>query len=106
MTPVTAESFAVWKAQRNERDALLEEENKKKKQDEFKKMKAGLKTGVLFSGKDLFDFNPEWAKDQDDMDAVDEYERQGSDDEGAKAGSNDDNNADELEKLTLNDKSK
>jgi DRG Family Regulatory Proteins, Tma46 len=82
LTPVTAESFAVWKAQRNEREEMEESMAKKKKAEEFKKMKAGMKSGVAFSGKDLFDFNPQWAQDQDDLDAVDEYERQASDEEG------------------------
>jgi hypothetical protein len=96
-TPVTAESFAIWRQQRNEREAAEEDATNKKKAEDFKKMKAGMKTGVLFSGKDLFDFNPHWAQDQDDMDAVDEYDRQSSDEDDAEVPVHD------VEKLHVND---
>lgn len=54
----------------------------KKKQEEYKKMRAGMKTGMTFSGKELFDFNPEWAQDGEDDGAMDGYDRDGSDHEG------------------------
>ncbi|KAI8903301.1 hypothetical protein EDD86DRAFT_215066 [Gorgonomyces haynaldii] len=82
-TPVTAESFAKWKAERKAREAKEEEDLLKKKADEFKKMKAGMKSGMVFSGKDLFDFNPDWAA-QGDEGAMDDYERQASDVEDEK----------------------
>ena len=87
MTPVTSESFAKWRAERNDREMLAEEAAAKKKQDDFKKMKAGMKTGVTFSGKDLFDFNPEWAGgDADGEDnAMDEYIVAPSDEEDNNA---------------------
>lgn len=44
------------------------------------RMKAGQKTGMKFSGKDMFDFNPDWANEGDD-DAMDEYIIQEQDDE-------------------------
>jgi hypothetical protein len=49
----------------------------KKKQEEYKKMRAGMKSGMTFSGKELFDFNPDWAKGGDDEDgAMDVYGRE------------------------------
>lgn len=67
----------------------MEQDAAKKKSEAFKKMKAGMKVGMAFSGKDLFDFNPEWA-DAGDDNAMDYYEREGSDNEAelnAEAGS-------------------
>ena len=60
LTPVTAETFAKWKKERKEREANAEAEQSKKKQEEYKKMRAGMKSGMTFSGKELFDFNPDW----------------------------------------------
>lgn len=74
MTPVTAESFAEWKKSRKDRDALLESEAQKKKSEEYKRYKAGMKTGMTFSGKELFDFNPEWANALEEDDAMDNYQ--------------------------------
>ena len=74
LTPVTAESFAEWKKNRKERDAALESEVQKKKSDEYKRYKAGMKTGMTFSGKELFDFNPEWANALEEDDAMDNYQ--------------------------------
>lgn len=92
LTPVTSDSFAKWRNERNKREQELEVVELKKKAEDFKKMKAGMKTGVVFSGKDLFDFNPEWAVDaDDDGDAMDEYIIAGSD-----CGDND-NEADDTE---------
>ena len=46
-----------------------------------------MKSGMAFSGKELFDFNPDWVADDDDGAAdggaaMDYYERQDSDHEG------------------------
>ena len=77
LTPVTAESFAKWKAERKAREASDLAANLKKKQEEYKKMRAGMRTGMAFSGKELFDFNPEMAKDGDEDDgAMEGYERE------------------------------
>ena len=82
LTPVTAESFAKWKKERKEREKETADENARQKADAFKKMKAGLKSGMIFSGKELFDFNPDWAVDGgEDDNAMESYERQDSDHE-------------------------
>ena len=71
---MTAESFAKWKMERKEKEKREREEQLQSKMEEFKKMKAGMKTGMSFSGKELFDFNPELrGDDDDDADAVDDY---------------------------------
>ncbi|KAJ1336991.1 hypothetical protein BSLG_006751 [Batrachochytrium salamandrivorans] len=86
LIPVTADSFAKWKAERKEREKRENDELMKNKMEEFKKMKAGMKTGMSFSGKELFDFNPEGMQaDGDDEDAVDDYDGyygRGGEDEG------------------------
>ncbi|KND04459.1 uncharacterized protein SPPG_00188 [Spizellomyces punctatus DAOM BR117] len=84
LTPVTAESFAAWKADRKAREKAEAEAQSKKKKDAYDKYKAGMKSGMTFSGRELFDFNPEWAiGDQDDEDgAMEEYLRDDSGDEG------------------------
>eukprot|EP00842_Homolaphlyctis_polyrhiza_P004271 jgi/Hompol1/4845/HPOL_004002-RA len=77
LTPVTSETFAKWKADRKERERRDQEELLKSRMEEFKKMKAGMKTGMTFSGRELFDFNPEYARnDADDAGAMDEYLRE------------------------------
>ena len=81
LTPVTAESFAEWKKSRKDRDALVESEAQKKKSEEYKRLKAGMKTGMTFSGKELFDFNPEWADAIEEDGAMDKYEVQSDSEE-------------------------
>ncbi|OEH75612.1 ccch finger DNA binding related protein [Cyclospora cayetanensis] len=54
-TPVTAETFAAWKA-RKEAERLSELEQQQK--DAKKAAKGAAGTGPLLSGKDLFSFNP------------------------------------------------
>ena len=78
LTPVTAETFKQWKAARQQREELLLQKELLQKQDEFKKMKAGIKTGMTFSGRELFDFNPALNADDDELDAMDVYDRQDS----------------------------
>ncbi|KAI8967623.1 hypothetical protein BDF20DRAFT_900331 [Mycotypha africana] len=67
LTPVTLESFNEWK--KNRVTKKEEEENKAKKAKE-NRLKAGRSQGM--SGRDLFEFNPELARDDDeDEDAID-----------------------------------
>ncbi|KAJ3043080.1 hypothetical protein HK097_001823, partial [Rhizophlyctis rosea] len=82
-TPVTAESFAKWKADRKSREAALQKDAAKAKQEAYEKAKAGMKSGMSFSGRELFDFNPDWAEGDmdDDEGAMDEYIREESEDE-------------------------
>jgi hypothetical protein len=70
-TPVTAESFYKWKAERVNRREEIENAEKQAKAEAMTKMKAGMRTGMKFSGKDMFDFNPDWAKDSEDEDVED-----------------------------------
>lgn len=73
-TPVTAASFAKWKLERTLKREALELTQRKAKQDAMSKMKQGLKnTGMVFSGRDMFEFNPDWAHagDEDDDDGED-----------------------------------
>jgi hypothetical protein len=65
-TPVTHASFLEWKKQRVEKQVDLDLKNRETKQEAVKKMKAGMKTGIKVSGKDMFDFNPDWANNDDD----------------------------------------
>ncbi|KAI8839946.1 hypothetical protein BC829DRAFT_403525 [Chytridium lagenaria] len=82
LTPITDESFAKWKKERKARLAEEEAKRAKEKADAFKKFKAGVKSGMAFSGKELFDFNPELANNYDDDDgAMDLYIRDESDHE-------------------------
>lgn len=61
-TPVTAESFTKWKKDRVEKREKLEFDTRKAKQEAMAKLKQGLKnTGMVFSGRDMFEFNPDWA---------------------------------------------
>ena len=68
LTPVTLESFNEWKLNRVAKWAA--EESSKQKQKE-----AALKAGksINMSGRDYFDFNPDWNKDDggDEEDAFD-----------------------------------
>ncbi|KAJ3161590.1 hypothetical protein HK101_000792 [Irineochytrium annulatum] len=84
LTPITDASFAAWKEQRKQRQAEEEAKLAKDKSEAYKKYRAGMKSGMAFSGKELFDFNPELARqDADDEDgAMDFYEREDSDHEG------------------------
>lgn len=84
-TPVTAESFAKWKADRKAREKAEAEADMKQKKEAYDKYKAGMKSGITFSGKELFEFNPDWAKGEDeDEGAMEEYARADSDTEEAR----------------------
>ncbi|KAJ3002568.1 hypothetical protein HKX48_002254 [Thoreauomyces humboldtii] len=81
-TPVTAESFAKWKAERKAKEASEMDAESKKKKEAYDRYRTGMKSGMAFSGKELFDFNPDWALgDEDDEDAMDVYIREDSDHE-------------------------
>ncbi|KAJ3414346.1 hypothetical protein HDV05_006714 [Chytridiales sp. JEL 0842] len=85
LTPVTDESFKKWKADRKARQAQEEQDKAKQKADAYKKFRAGMKSGIAFSGKELFEFNPEMAGEDagdDEGAAMDYYEREESDHEG------------------------
>lgn len=73
------ESFLAWKKRKiqEKKDLLAKEEEKK-----LKDFKSGKQFG--FSGREMFSFNPELAKDndlEDDDDAFVSYEREDDDDE-------------------------
>lgn len=61
LTPVNAETFAIWKKTRMDKKLAEEEALKKAKESQHA---AGKTTGM--SGRDLFQYNPEWFEDEDD----------------------------------------
>ena len=68
-TPVTAESFAKWKQERVEKRERQMNDTRKAKAEAMAKMQQGLKnTGMVFSGRDMFEFNPDWANDGEEGD--------------------------------------
>jgi hypothetical protein len=76
LTPVTFETFKKWKEDRKSKQKAEEEAERKKKEEAYKQYKSG-KAGMQFSGRELFDFNPEWAAAGDD-EAMEIYEREPS----------------------------
>ncbi|KAI9329334.1 hypothetical protein BDR26DRAFT_872637 [Obelidium mucronatum] len=84
LTPINEETFKKWKEDRKKKQTEELEKIAKDKADAFKKMRSGMKSGMAFSGKELFDFNPDWAAadEGDDEGAMDFYEREDSDHEG------------------------
>ncbi|KAA1477150.1 hypothetical protein DENSPDRAFT_844325 [Dentipellis sp. KUC8613] len=66
LTPVTRETFAKWKATRMDKKAAEEEAAKKAKDAQHA---AGKNAGM--SGRDLFQYNPEWFEDSDEEDEED-----------------------------------
>ncbi|KIK96431.1 hypothetical protein PAXRUDRAFT_138509 [Paxillus rubicundulus Ve08.2h10] len=69
LTPVTLETFATWKKTRmNKKEAEAEAMRKTKEAQHA----AGKNTGM--SGRDLFQYNPEWFEDQDDGEESDEFD--------------------------------
>jgi hypothetical protein len=81
LTPITFESFTKWKEERKRKKQEEEEALAQKKRDEYKKGGAG-KSGLSFSGRELFEFNPEWATGGDeDQQAMEFYERQEEEEE-------------------------
>lgn len=75
-TPVTADSFAKWKAQRRAKAADEEAARKKAKEAE---VKAGRLNNV--SGRDLFAYNPDLFRDDDEAMEVDYNAREDADEE-------------------------
>ncbi|KAL0953299.1 hypothetical protein HGRIS_004548 [Hohenbuehelia grisea] len=69
LTPVTAETFAKWKRTRMDKKEAEQEALRKTKETQ---MAAGKSNGM--SGRDLFQFNPEWFEDEDDGDASDDWD--------------------------------
>ncbi|KAJ7592648.1 hypothetical protein C8J56DRAFT_929147 [Mycena floridula] len=69
LTPVTAESFALWKKTRMNKKEAEEEAIRKAKDTQHA---AGKTSGM--SGRDLFQYNPEWFEDEDDGDESDDWD--------------------------------
>ncbi|KAF8176723.1 hypothetical protein K438DRAFT_1846654 [Mycena galopus ATCC 62051] len=69
LTPVTPESFAIWKKTRMDKKEAEQEAIRKAKEQN---RSAGKSSGM--SGKDLFEYNPEWFEDEDDGDATDDWD--------------------------------
>ncbi len=97
-----------WKTGRKERKAAEDEQSAKAKAEAYKAFKAGSKIGMTFSGRELFDFNPDWAKGEDeDDDAMDVYTREeetGDDQEAAEddqEAAEEDQVLPEVENLTI-----
>ncbi|KAF6755400.1 hypothetical protein DFP72DRAFT_340580 [Ephemerocybe angulata] len=63
LTPVTKESFAHWKKTRMDKKQAEEEAAKKAKETQSA---AGKNSGM--SGRDLFQYNPEWFEDEEEED--------------------------------------
>ncbi|KAK7031172.1 Translation machinery-associated protein 46 [Paramarasmius palmivorus] len=68
LTPVTPETFAKWKKTRMDKKQAEEEVVRKAKEAQSA---AGKNTGM--SGRDLFQYNPEWFQDEDD-DSEDDWD--------------------------------
>ncbi|KAF8972303.1 hypothetical protein BDZ97DRAFT_1692856 [Flammula alnicola] len=69
LTPVTPETFAVWKKTRMDKKQAEDEALKKAKDLQNN---AGKSSGM--SGRDLFQYNPEWFADEDEGDASDDFD--------------------------------
>ncbi|KAJ3515142.1 hypothetical protein NLJ89_g1951 [Agrocybe chaxingu] len=69
LTPVTPETFAKWKKTRMDKKEAEQEALRKAKEVQST---AGKSSGM--SGRDLFQYNPEWFQDEDDGDASDDWD--------------------------------
>ncbi|KAF8134899.1 hypothetical protein EV363DRAFT_1556516 [Boletus edulis] len=69
LTPVTPETFAIWKKTRMDKKEVEAEALRKAKETQHA---AGKLTGM--SGRDLFQYNPEWFEDQDEGDESDDFD--------------------------------
>ncbi|KIJ66848.1 hypothetical protein HYDPIDRAFT_85577 [Hydnomerulius pinastri MD-312] len=69
LTPVTLETFAIWKKTRMDKKQAELEALRKAKETQSA---AGKNTGM--SGRDLFQYNPEWFEDEDDGDESDDFD--------------------------------
>ena len=81
VTPVTAASFAQWKADRRAKAEDDERARVKARESEYR---AGRLAGMV-SGRDLFVFNPDLFKDDDEAMEVDYSKREDSDQDDAAA---------------------
>ncbi|KAF8657557.1 hypothetical protein AX16_002194 [Volvariella volvacea WC 439] len=69
LTPVTPETFAVWKKTRMDKKQAEQDALKKAKEAQHA---AGRNNGM--SGRDLFQYNPEWFEDEDDGDGSEDWD--------------------------------
>ncbi|PPQ96930.1 hypothetical protein CVT26_005934, partial [Gymnopilus dilepis] len=69
LTPVTKETFAIWKKTRMDKKQAEEEALRKAKDLQNA---AGKSSGM--SGRDLFQYNPEWFQDEDEGDESDDWD--------------------------------
>jgi len=69
LTPVTPESFTKWKRTRMDKKEAEQEALRRAKNAQNA---AGKNTGM--SGRDLFQYNPEWFEDEDDGDGTDDWD--------------------------------
>ncbi|TFK36696.1 hypothetical protein BDQ12DRAFT_633557 [Crucibulum laeve] len=69
LTPVTPESFAKWKKTRMDKKTAEQEAMRKAKESHSA---AGKSNGM--SGRDLFQYNPEWFEDEEEGDASDDWD--------------------------------
>jgi len=69
LTPVTPETFAVWKKTRMDKKEAEQEAMRKTKELQSN---AGKSSGM--SGRDLFQYNPEWFQDEEDGDGSDDWD--------------------------------
>ncbi|OLY79985.1 Translation machinery-associated protein 46 [Smittium mucronatum] len=61
LTPITFDSFQKWKKTRSDKKTAEEDAERSRKEVAFKAGK-----NVKMSGRDFFDFNPDWNKDEDE----------------------------------------
>ncbi|KAF8626935.1 hypothetical protein AX17_006435 [Amanita inopinata Kibby_2008] len=71
LTPVTRETFAKWKKTRMDKKEAEQEVMRKAKDAQYA---AGKASGM--SGRDLFQYNPEWFADEDEGDEEDDWDLQ------------------------------
>ncbi|KAF7312665.1 Translation machinery-associated protein 46 [Mycena indigotica] len=83
LTPVTPETFAIWKKTRMDKKLAEQEALKKAKETQNA---AGKNTGL--SGRDLFEYNPEWFEDEEDEEDdgwdLDRYRKEKEDEDAAE----------------------
>jgi hypothetical protein len=98
-TPVTAESFAKWKKDRKERQETEAKARASRREADYR---AGRLAGMV-SGRDLFVFNPDLFKDDDEAMEVDYTAREASDNEDAAVQVNDASLFEDLGDLEISD---
>lgn len=98
VTPVTAESFATWKKQRI---LAQEAESKSRARQRESEYKAGKLAGMV-SGRDLFVYNPDLFKDDDEAMEVDYNNREDSENENENVVVQDESLFENLGDLEIN----